>query len=97
MTPYTVDVDQLADLNQRMTAFYTLAMQRHADVGVVADAIRSAWDSTAAEAFDRRRSEWGEALREMNEVLDDMAKWVSEAEKIYRDVMARNVRLANGD
>lgn len=97
MTPYTVDVDQLADLRQRMAAFLRLATARHTDVGVVAAGLRSAWDSVAADAFDRRYQDWADALRQMNEVLDDMTTWVSEAETIYRDVMAKNVRLANGD
>lgn len=97
MTPYTVDVDQLADLQSQMKNFLTLATQRHADVGAVAESIRSSWDSDAAQSFDRRYREWGEALRDMNTVLDDLSLWVSEAETIYRDVMARNVRLATGD
>lgn len=94
MAGYSVDVDALNELQSQMQQFLHLCTERLTRVEHLIGAVSSAWDGTAAAAYQQRHSEWVAALREMSEAVNEFDGWASASEDAYRTVMAMNLRMA---
>jgi WXG100 family type VII secretion target len=96
MAGYTVDVDALRELQNRMQQYLTQCREGLDRVESLIGTVSASWDGTAAAAYEQRHREWIAALGEMSESLNEFSEWSSAAEDAYRAAMAANLRMAGG-
>ncbi len=96
MAGYSVDVEALGDLQERMARYLALCADNLTRVQQLIGAVSASWDGTASNAYQQRHNQWIAALKDMNESLQEFKSWSADSEEAYRAVMAMNLRMAGG-